>query len=259
MCKPDFQSADNGQFCVMKNCGENTGNTCDSCASTFTFTKNKLYCVTASRYSNCEDIPDLKDSEHGKCRLCAANTAMVKETSPNVKHSCEAQDIAQCTGYQYGQTVGWEPLTHQVCTGCNTGYELKRQDSVCDLIPIPGCGSQNLLECTQCASGFARSQDKKKCTDGLGECLETDNAGTHCTKCASGFAITKVDGTVRCQTPSVTRCAEVASQNHDEAYQKCTKCEDTYYLTANHRSCLSGSVTNCLQYQQGEKNRCSQC
>lgn len=96
LCKSDYQPADNNQFCVMKNCGTNTGNTCDSCADGYTFTKNKLYCVTASRYTNCVDIPDKKDSEHGLCKRCDSSTAMYKKTISEsiVQHVCEAQDIA---------------------------------------------------------------------------------------------------------------------------------------------------------------------
>ena len=153
------------------------------------------------------------------------------------KNTCNGQSkpITNCVRYSSGDKI--------VCTRCANGFGVNGDGSQCAKCDVDGCalcpGDQK--KCQACYGSKVLDVLFEKCTEDKDiknencEVNVSDSIGKRsgCIDCKKGYSL---DNRV-CVAEKIANCAEVSGE-------QCQVCRPGYFLTADHKCAVNGSVGN---------------
>lgn len=113
--------------------------------------------------------------------------------------------------------------------------------------------------CIECSAAYyvSANQCVERVNKAIANCQTYVSNDDKCQTCATGKILSS-DGKLCLNR--IDKCAthEVFTETKAQADLKCTTCEPLYYLAADQKSCVLGTITNCYKYQDGG-SVCSEC
>ena len=143
----------------------------------------------------------------------------------------------------------------EVCLDCENGYFLATEKNCQQNTIIENClvyqTNSKATECKECKLGLFL-ESKNKCikrTRNTQNCLKFDNNSEKCSNCIEKYILSETQDSC---FPIITNCSNYDYFTSSSTSITCKKCQNTFYLSEDRKTCIKGSLKNCLQYEKND-------
>lgn len=131
---------------------------------------------------------------------------------------------------------------------------------------VNNCVRYNLTQvnsknvCNGCTTGFLPTQDGLSCVTTIANCqmAQTGASTALCYQCLPNFF--NINGA--CVATTIASCSTYLNTRWSfttPSVLTCSKCQNTFSLSADGLTCNPGRINNCIQYTQGSLTQCTDC
>ena len=258
-CEDNFYFDDNGICTKTQYCSESEYYICKKCKSGYFLTYNNMCTNTP----NC----NIADETNSICTLCNYNSYLDKKDYKCYSNQdgpykyCKSIINGQCTQCEYSYFLGDDSKCsnseHCIeskegeCNKCKDNFHLGL-DNICT--NITKCIKSQFGSCIECEEGYYYNKYKKACIESTEEflnCKYSCDNGEKCCECKNNYFLYENDSLCYDNTKdeSYIKCSYVNSVD------KCSKCEDEYYLSFEDNKCCK--VDKCKIVE--DENNCFEC